>query len=60
MGLNIILSGDLNGDNLINILDIIEMVNIILQNDTGDVDNADINSDSAINIFDLIHIIDSI
>ena len=58
--LNMIISGDLNGDNIINILDIVELVNVILQNEMEYIEIADINSDSAINIFDLIHLIDSI
>ena len=55
-----ILSGDLNGDNMINILDIVELVNVIIQNEMEYIEIADINSDSAINIFDLIHLINSI
>lgn len=58
--LNMIISGDLNGDNIINILDIVELVNVILQNEMEYIEIADINSDSVINIFDLIHLIDSI
>ena len=55
--LNMIISGDLNGDNIINILDIVELVNVILQNEMEYIEIADINSDSVINIFDLIHLI---
>ena len=58
--LNMIISGDLNGDNIINILDIVELVNVIMQNEMEYIEIADINSDSVINIFDLIHLINSI
>ena len=58
--LNMIISGDLNGDNIINILDIVELVNVIMQNEMEYIEIADINSDSIINIFDLIHLINSI
>ena len=48
--------GDINSDNILNILDIIEMVSLILHNNEAYIEIADMNFDSKINIFDLIHI----
>ena len=52
--------GDINNDNIVNILDILEIVNIIFNNNEVYIDIADMNSDSKIDIFDLIHIIELI
>ena len=49
---NLIL-GDINGDGIINVLDIVALVNIILY-DSGDVNNADVNNDGVINILDVV------
>ena len=48
--------GDVNSDNVVNVLDIIEIVNLIFNNDDVYIEIADMNSDSKINVFDLIHI----
>lgn len=48
--------GDVNSDNVVNILDLIETVNLILNNNEIYIEIADMNFDSKINIFDLIHI----
>ena len=45
-------NGDLNGDGLINILDIIELVNIILDGNYSN--SADLNEDGLVNILDVI------
>ena len=45
-------TGDLNSDDLVNILDIIQMANIILSGEY--IDNADLNGDGTINILDII------
>lgn len=52
--------GDINNDNIVNILDILEIVNLIFNNNEVYIDIADMNSDSKIDIFDLIHITDLI
>ena len=50
--------GDINGDFLINILDVIEMVNIILNNEWNYL--ADINYDHEVNVLDIVAIVDII
>ena len=52
-----ILLGDINGDSIINILDIIVLVDIITQGDTNDNIIADINQDGEINILDVISLV---
>ena len=49
---NLIL-GDINGDGITNVLDIVALVNIILY-DNGDITNADVNNDEVINILDVV------
>ena len=48
--------GDVNSDNVVNILDLIETVNLILNNNEIYIEIVDMNFDSKIDIFDLIHI----
>ena len=48
--------GDVNSDNVVNILDLIETVNLIINNNEIYIEIADMNFDSKIDIFDLIHI----
>ena len=48
--------GDVNSDNIVNVLDIIEIVNLILNNNEIYIELADMNFDSQINVFDIIHI----
>ena len=50
--------GDINQDNLIDILDIISIVNIIFVNEYNYL--ADMNSDSIINVLDIIAIVNII
>ena len=45
--------GDVNGDGLISILDIILMINMVLDNEE-DQDSADINQDGVIDVLDII------
>ena len=52
--------GDLNGDNIINILDIISLVSIILQNENLENCSSDINEDNTINILDVVLLVDFI
>ena len=50
-----ILTGDVNGDELVNILDIITIVNIVLD---GQYDEAaDINNDGSVNILDIVALV---
>ena len=48
------MEGDVNSDEIVNILDIIQLVNMILSG--GYADNADLNSDGIVNILDIIQI----
>ena len=48
--------GDVNSDNILNVLDIIEIINLILNNNEIYIEIADMNFDSKINVFDLIYI----
>ena len=52
-------TGDLNSDDIINILDIVLMVNIILGGNEF-IDVADINNDGLINIIDIVQLINII
>ena len=54
------LPGDINGDNAINVLDVVLLVNIILNSDLGDTSNADLNGDNTINILDVVSLINLI
>ena len=57
---NIILniSGDINYDGIINILDIVSLANQILQNIF--LENSDLNFDGYVNILDIIYLINAI
>ena len=50
--------GDMNGDSIVNIQDIILLVNVILTGGTDTV--ADINSDGTINVLDIIQVVNII
>ena len=52
------LEGDLNGDNNVDILDIIQLINLILNNEFVDI--GDINLDSSIDILDIIMLVNII
>ena len=52
--------GDVNSDNIVNVLDLIEIVNLILNNNEIYIEIADMNFDRKINIYDLIHMIEVI
>ena len=52
--------GDVNSDNIVNVLDLMEIVNLIFNNNEVYIDIADMNFDSKIDIFDLIQIIELI
>ena len=50
--------GDVNGDDIINVLDIIQVVNLILINEYEE--NGDLNQDEVINVLDVIQIVNII
>ena len=52
------LVGDINGDNEVNILDIISLVNFILVNEYEA--NGDLNNDGEVNILDIIALVNII
>jgi hypothetical protein len=52
------LTGDLNSDDAVNILDIIQLANMILSGEYAD--NADLNDDGTLNILDIISIVNII
>ena len=56
---NEIQSGDLNGDGILNILDVVTLINIVLGN-TDPVESGDLNSDGILNILDVVQLINII
>ena len=52
--------GDLNGDNTINISDVIILVNLIISDEPIDNPLADINQDESINVLDVIELVNII
>ena len=50
--------GDINGDDIINILDVIQVVNLILFNEYEE--NGDLNQDEIINVLDVIQLVNII
>ena len=56
--LNSNLIGDLNNDQIVNILDIVQLINIILSNSFEP--NADLNNDGSINVLDIVQLINII
>ena len=52
------ISGDINGDNSINIQDVILLVNLVINNEY--LDSADLNSDSTIDILDIVQLVNII
>ena len=63
LGIDNINLGDVNGDNIINVLDIVNIVNFILSYSEPDFQAsiaADVNSDGVINVLDIIAIVNII
>jgi hypothetical protein len=52
------LSGDMNNDSIINILDVVQVVNLVLSDEYDE--NGDLNGDSIINILDIVQLINII
>ena len=50
--------GDINGDQLINVLDIVTLVGMILSNEYSEA--ADINDDLEINVIDVVQLVNII
>ena len=55
-----LLEGDINGDEQVNVLDVIFLVNMILGSDEPDYFTADINDDGELNVQDVILLINLI
>ena len=53
-----IISGDLNADGILNILDVVLMINLAL--DGGFADTADMNGDGIVNVLDIVTLINTI
>ena len=53
-----IISGDVNNDGIINVLDIIAIVNLVLANQYNEI--ADVNDDGDLNVLDIISIVNII
>ena len=53
------LTGDINFDNEVNVIDVVQLVNIILD-EASNVDGADLNSDGFINVIDVVALINII
>ena len=51
------LTGDINGDGNINVLDIVMLVDHILNPDTSELESADINSDGNIDVLDVVALV---
>ncbi len=56
-GLN---NGDINGDDSVDILDVVMLVSYILSGDTSELDGADINNDGNINVLDIVALVNII
>ena len=54
------LLGDVNGDSIINVLDVIQIVNMALGNQDPDYTTADVNQDGVINVLDVVQIVNVI
>jgi len=58
--LNGLSNGDLNGDDSVDILDVVMLVNYILSGDTSELDGADINNDGDVNVLDVVALVNII
>ena len=52
--------GDINNDNIVNILDVVETVNLILFMSGEYLECADMNEDGTINVIDIINLVNTI
>ena len=53
-----VLSGDINSDGVVNILDVVLLVNMVLDSDYNP--SADLNNDGVINILDVVALVNVI
>jgi len=53
------MTGDLNNDSTVNILDVILCINIVLGTEET-IDNADLNGDNIVNILDIVSLVNLI
>ena len=51
------LAGDVNGDDSVDVLDVVMLVSYILSGDTSELDGADINNDGDINVLDIVALV---
>ena len=54
------LSGDINADDNVDILDVVMLVNYILSGDTSGLDGVDINNDGDVNVLDIVALVNII
>lgn len=52
--------GDINQDNILNVLDIISLIDLILSQDTNDYPLADLNGDGEVNVIDVVSLVNII
>ena len=60
---NTIILGDLNGDSVINVLDVVQLVGIILENidpEPNHFDTGDLNGDGLLNVVDVVNLVNII
>ena len=57
VSLNNIIIGDINGDTLINVVDVVQLVNMALGEQTPNLSVGDINQDGIINVLDIVQIV---
>ena len=55
---SIFIQGDLNGDNIVNVVDIVQLVNTILENEYSS--SMDLNNDSIVNVLDILILVNII
>ena len=49
--------GDLNGDNLVNVVDVVQLVSMALGSITQDLTIGDLNTDGIVNVLDVIQLV---
>ena len=54
------LLGDTNGDDVLNVLDVIALVNMVLGNSESDLYSADMNGDGLLSVLDIIALLNII
>ena len=49
-----VLSGDVNQDGILNVLDVVTLVNLVLTGNNNNIDSADMNGDGILNVLDIV------